>query len=183
MGKTAQGAVWLNSDQLSPYEYWQYWRNTEDDDVGRFMRLFTELPLDEIARLEALAGAEINEAKKVLATEATALLHGRAAADDAAETARRTFEEGGATATLPTTEISYGDGDKRSAAAILKASGLVRSMGEARRKIAEGAVRINDRVIRTNTEGDFTRQDADQALGAFKVQLGKRKIVLVKPVD
>ena len=94
MGKTAPGAVWLNADMLSPYDYWQFWRNTEDADVGRFLRLFTELPLDEIARLEALGGAEINEAKKVLATEATALLHGREAADAAAETARRTFEEG-----------------------------------------------------------------------------------------
>ena len=111
MGKTAQGAIWLNSAQLSPYEYWQFWRNTEDDDVGRFLRLFTELPLDEIARLEQLRGAEINEAKKVLATEATALLHGRAAADEAAETARRTFEEGGAGEALPTIDFSQG-GDR-----------------------------------------------------------------------
>ena len=104
MGKTAQGAVWLNAEQLSPYEYWQFWRNTEDADVGRFLRLFTELPLDEIARLENLAGAEINEAKKVLATEATALLHGKEAADAAAETARKTFEEGGSGGALPTIE-------------------------------------------------------------------------------
>ena len=105
MGKTAQGAVWLNADRLSPYDYWQFWRNTEDADVGRFLRLFTDLPLDEIARLEALAGSEINEAKKVLATEATALCHGRAAADAAAETARSVFAEGGTGAALPTVDV------------------------------------------------------------------------------
>ena len=102
MGKTAQGAIWLNAAQLSPYDYWQFWRNTEDADVGRFLRLFTELPLDEIARLEKLAGAEINEAKKVLANEATTLLHGKEAAGAAAETARKTFEEGGSGGALPT---------------------------------------------------------------------------------
>ena len=106
MGKTAQGAVWLNADKFSPYDYWQYWRNTEDADVGRFLKLFTTLPIDEIARLEALGGAEINEAKKVLATEATALLHGREAADEAAETARKTFEEGALAETLPTVEVA-----------------------------------------------------------------------------
>ena len=106
MGKTAAGAVWLNADMCSPYDYWQYWRNTEDADVGRFLRLFTELPEAEIARLEALQGAELNEAKKVLATEATALAHGRAAADAAAETARRTFEEGAIDEGLPTFEIA-----------------------------------------------------------------------------
>ena len=106
MGKTAAGAVWLNADMVEPYDYWQYWRNTEDADVGRFLKLFTVLPLDEIARLAALRGQEINEAKKVLATEATALLHGRAAAEEAAETARKTFEEGGLADTLPTIEIA-----------------------------------------------------------------------------
>jgi tyrosyl-tRNA synthetase len=105
MGKTAAGAVWLNADMRSPYDYWQFWRNTEDADVGRFLKLFTELPLDEIARLEALEGAEINEAKKILATEATALAHGRAPAEEAAETARRTFAEGEAAEGLPTVEV------------------------------------------------------------------------------
>ena len=105
MGKTAAGAVWLNADMVSPYDYWQYWRNTEDGDVARFLKLFTVLPLDEIARLAALKGQELNEAKKVLATEATALVHGRAAAEEAAETARRTFEEGALAETLPTVEI------------------------------------------------------------------------------
>ena len=110
MGKTASGAVWLNAEMVSPYEYWQFWRNTEDADVGRFLKLFTELPLDEIARLEALGGAEINEAKKVLATEATALLHGRSAADEAAEAARKTFEEGALADQLPT--ITHPPGPK-----------------------------------------------------------------------
>src|SRR5205807_5974023 len=109
MGKTAAGAVWLNADLVSPYDYWQYWRNTEDGDVARFLKLFTVLPLAEIARLTALKGAEINEAKKVLATEATRLVHGRGAADEAAETARRTFEEGALAETLPAVEIARGD--------------------------------------------------------------------------
>jgi tyrosyl-tRNA synthetase len=186
MGKTAQGAVWLNADYLSPYEYWQFWRNAEDADVGRFLRLFTELPLDEIARMEALAGAEINEAKKVLATEATALLHGKVAAEEAAETARRTFEEGGAVSALPTREIGRGKAAQwqigRSATAIVAASGLVRSNTEARQKIAEGAVKINDEVVH-DPHRTFQWEQIDPKLGAFKVQLGKRKIVLVKPKD
>jgi tyrosyl-tRNA synthetase len=183
MGKTAQGAVWLNSDQLSPYEYWQYWRNTEDADVGRFMRLFTELPLGEIARLEALAGSEINEAKKLLATAATALLHGKAAADDAAETARRTFEEGGLAESLPTREIEReGWETGRTTTAIVAASGLVRSNAEARQKIAEGAIKINDQTVR-DSRAIVTWKELDPGLGAFKVQLGKRKVVLVKPRD
>src|SRR6185436_17062090 len=127
MVMTAAGAVWLNKDMLSVYDYWQFWRNTEDGDVGRFLRLFTDMPLDEIARLESLQGAELNDAKKVLATEATALLHGRDAADKAADTARRAFEEGVATTDLPVVDMDWAEGGKwteRSNEAILKASGL-----------------------------------------------------------
>jgi len=181
MGKTAQGAVWLKADMLSPYQYWQFWRNTEDGDVGRFLKLFTELPLAEVERLAALGGSEINEAKKVLATEATTLLHGREAAEEASEASRRTFEEGGLADALPTTEISD-EGGKwpkgRSATAILHASGLVRSNAEARQKISEGAVRINDQPI-ADPQQIIRWEDFDPHTGA-KVQLGKRKIVLVK---
>ena len=143
MGKTAQGAVWLDAEHLSPYDYWQFWRNTQDADVGRFLRLFTDLPLDEIARLEALAGAEINDAKIVLATEATAMLHGRAAAEAAAETAKTTFAEGGAGEDLPT--LSVGDG--MNIAHALTALGFTPSNKEAKRKIAEGAVRLDDVTV------------------------------------
>jgi tyrosyl-tRNA synthetase len=183
MGKTASGAVWLNAERLSPYEYWQFWRNTEDADVGRFLKLFTELPLDEIARLSALEGAELNDAKKVLATEATALLHGRAAAEEASEAARRTFEEGGAADTLPTTWIDQGpNGDwskGRTTTAIVTASGLVRSNAEARQKIAEGAIRINGRTVH-DPHLILLWDDIDPDSGAYKVQLGKRKVALVR---
>jgi len=143
MGKTAQGAVWLDEQLLSPYDYWQFWRNTADADVGRFLRLFTDLPLDVIARLEALPGAEINEAKIVLATEATAMLHGRQAATDAKETAKATFEQGGAGENLPTlsTEGSI------SILAALTGLGFCASNGEAKRKLAEGAVRVDDQLV------------------------------------
>jgi tyrosyl-tRNA synthetase len=143
MGKTAQGAVWLDADLLSPYDYWQFWRNTQDADVGRFLRLFTDLPLDEIARLEALQGAEINEAKIVLATEATAMLHGRAHAGAAAETAKSTFAEGGAGEDLPTLSVGKGI----NIAHALTALGFTPSNKEAKRKIAEGAVRLDDVVV------------------------------------
>src|ERR1700744_2601931 len=145
MGKTAAGAVWLNAELLSPYEYWQYWRNTEDADVERFLKLFTVMPLDEIARLAALHGQDINEAKKVLATEATALVHGRPAADEAAATARTTFEEGGLAANLPTVEVARGDvtGGLGVLAAFVKA-GLAASNGEVRRAIANNAILVND---------------------------------------
>jgi tyrosyl-tRNA synthetase len=143
MGKTAAGAVWLSPDLLSPYDYWQFWRNTQDADVGRFLKLFTDLPLDEIARLESLPGAEINDAKIVLATEATAMLHGRAAAEAAAATARETFEGGGAGQDLPT--LSVGEGIN--VAHALTALGFTASNGEAKRKIAEGAVRIDDVTV------------------------------------
>ena len=145
MGKSASGAVWLNGDLFSPWDYWQYWRNTEDADVGRFLKIFTRLPLDEIARLEALGGSEINEAKKVLATEATAIVHGREAADAAAETARRTFEEGEAADTLPTVSVSKADLDNGiGLLSLMVQAGLATSNGEARRHIKGGAVKIND---------------------------------------
>ena len=143
MGKTAAGAVWLNADLVSPYDYWQYWRNTEDGDVARFLKLFTVLPLSEIARLSALKDSEINEAKKVLATEATALVHGRTAADQAAETARKTFEEGAPAETLPTVEIENGMGILNAAVA----TGAVPSTSEARRQIKSGGIRLNGAVV------------------------------------
>jgi tyrosyl-tRNA synthetase len=146
MGKSVSGAIWLNEDQLSHFDYWQFWRNTDDRDVGRFLRLFTDVPLDEIARLEALGGSEINEAKKLLANEATALCRGRDAADAAAETARLTFEEGAAAdADLPTVNVPGGE---ISLVAALTQSGLAASGGEAKRKIAEGAVRIDDDPVK-----------------------------------
>jgi len=181
MGKTAAGAVWLNADLLSPYDYWQYWRNTEDGDVERFLKLFTVLPLDEIGRLAALKGQEINEAKKVLATEATALVHGRAAAENAAETARRTFEEGALAETLPTVESARGELDAGLGvlAAFVKA-GLVASNGEARRQIKNGGLRVNDDVVTDEkmmlTPSQLTPQ------GVIKLSLGKKRHVLLKPV-
>jgi tyrosyl-tRNA synthetase len=182
MGKTAQGAIWLNAAQLSPYQYWQFWRNTDDADVGRFLRLFTELPLDEIARLESLEGAEINEAKKALANEATALLHGKGAADAAAETARAAFEEGSIAEGLPTKPIDRGGWPRgRSNTAIFVASGLATSNSDAQRKIAGGGVRINNKPVK-DPKGIVYWVELDPTLGAFKVQYGK-KIVLVKPND
>lgn len=171
MGKTMSGAVWLNEAQLSHFDYWQFWRNTDDRDVGRFMRLFTDLPLDEIARLEALQGAEINEAKKILANEATALCRGRAAADSAAETARKTFEEGAAaSADLPTVAVS---GGSIGIVAALTQAGLAASNGEARRKIAEGAVRINDEPVR-DEKHEVTVGDTP-----VKLSLGKKRHALL----
>jgi tyrosyl-tRNA synthetase len=180
MGKTAAGAVWLNADQFSPYDYWQYWRNTEDADVPRFLRLFTTLPMSEIEKLVALQGSEINEAKKVLATEATALLHGRDAAVEAAETARRTFEEGTLAETLPTIEIPRGELDAGIGvlAAYVKA-GLVASNGEARRQIKGGGLRVNDTAVADEklvlTPSDLTAE------GVIKLSLGKKRHVLLKP--
>jgi tyrosyl-tRNA synthetase len=189
MGKTAAGAVWLNEDQLSAYDYWQHWRNSEDGVVERLLKVYTRLPLDEIARLAALKGADINEAKKVLATEATALLHGREKAEAAAETARKTFEQGVTAKDLPTVEMKWSvaeDGSEhgwkeRSAEAILKESGLASSLGDARRKIAEGAVKINDKRIDDSKQW-FRKDQVDQETGRFKVQYGKKKIVLLKPI-
>jgi tyrosyl-tRNA synthetase len=181
MGKTASGAVWLNADMLPVYDYWQYWRNTEDADVGRFLRLFTELPMDEIRRLEALCGADINEAKKILANEATAMLHGRAAAEQAAETARKTFEEGVLADSLPTVEVPRAEYD--AGIGVLTAfvrAGLVASTGEARRQIKGGGLRINDAAASDEravlSAGDLTSE------GVVKLSLGKKKHVLLKPV-
>jgi tyrosyl-tRNA synthetase len=181
MGKTAAGAVWLNADLLSPYDYWQFWRNTEDGDVERFLKLFTILPLDEIKRLGALKGAELNDAKKTLATEATALLHGRAAADQAADTARRTFEEGTLADTLPTVEIKRADLDK--GLGILTAgveAGLVASTSEARRQIKGGGLKVNDATV-TDEKMQLTAKDLTPE-GVIKLSLGRKKHVLLKPV-
>ena len=173
MGKTASGAVWLNADMFSPSDYWQFWRNTEDADVGRFLKLFTILPLDEIARLTALAGSEINEAKKVLATEATALLHGRAAAEEAAETARKTFEEGMTAETLPSFNLPIGTGLLSANVAV----GFATSNSNARQLVESGAVRINDVVI-TDTRRVLMEEDFRD--GAIKLSMGKKKHVLIK---
>ena len=182
MGKTAAGAVWLNADLLSPYDYWQFWRNTEDGDVGRFLKLFTVLPLAEIAKLTALQGAEINEAKKVLATEATALVHGRAAADAAAETARKTFEEGALASSLPTVEVPRAELEKGLGVLIAFAekSALVSSNGEARRQIKAGGLRVNDAAV---SDEKMTLGLANLTPeGVIKLSLGKKKHVLLKPV-
>ncbi|WFU44922.1 tyrosine--tRNA ligase [Bradyrhizobium sp. CB82] len=180
MGKTAQGAVWLNADQFSPYDFWQYWRNTEDADVGKFLKLFTTLPMSEIRKLEALQGSEINEAKKVLATEATALLHGRDAANQAAETARRTFEEGALAESLPTIEIPRSE--LEAGLGVLNAfvkAGLVASNGEARRQIKGGGLRVNDEPV---TDEKMTLTPAHLTPeGVIKLSLGKKKHVLVRP--
>ncbi|MBV8189232.1 MAG: tyrosine--tRNA ligase [Alphaproteobacteria bacterium] len=181
MGKSAAGAVWLNPERLSPYDFWQYWRNTEDADVGRFLRLFTELPLEEIARLEKLEGQEINDAKKVLATEVTALAHGQAAAEEAAETARRTFEEGGRADTLPTVDV---DRTRLSAGIaafeLFHDAGLAPSRTEARKLIKGGGGRLNDRPIASDTE---IIDDGDlEAGGTLKLSAGRKRHVLVRAV-
>jgi tyrosyl-tRNA synthetase len=175
MGKTAAGAVWLNADMLSPYDYWQYWRNSEDADVTRFLKLYTELPLGEIEKLGALGGAEINEAKKLLATEATAMLHGRAAANEAAETARRTFEEGQSAAGLPTITLDLEKGVGLLAACVV--AGFASSNGEARRSVQGGAVRVNDEAV---SDEKLTLTTAMLVDGVIKLSMGKKKHVLVK---
>jgi len=179
MGKTAAGAVWLDAGLVSPYEYWQYWRNTEDGDVVRFLKLFTVLPLDEIAKLGALKGQEVNEAKKVLATEATALLHGRPAADAAADTARSTFEQGETSLALPSVNIA--SQDLKAGIGVLGAfvtAGLAGSNGEVRRAIANNAVAVNDVKI-TNDKHVIGEADLNQ--GVIKLSLGKKQHVLLKP--
>jgi tyrosyl-tRNA synthetase len=181
MGKTAQGAIWLNADKLSAYDFWQYWRNTEDADVGRFLRLFTEMPLDEIARLEALGGAEINEAKKILATEVTALCHGRDVAEQSAETARQTFEAGQSASGLPTfdlprAELQAGLG----LIDALKRAELVASNGEARRLIRGGGARVNDQSVGDEAAVlDASRIDGD---GVIKLSSGKKRHALLRIV-
>ncbi len=181
MGKTAQGAVWLNDDLMPAYDYWQYWRNTEDADVGRFLRLFTDLPLDEIARLESLEGAEINEAKKRLAHEATRLVHGEAAATAAAETARQTFEEGGAGESLPTIEMPRREIEAGVPAFdLLQRTGLATSRGEARRLIRGGGGRINGAPI-TDESQTVTAADLSPD-GMIKLSAGRKRHALVRIV-
>jgi tyrosyl-tRNA synthetase len=182
MGKTAAGAVWLNADMLPVYDYWQFWRNTEDGDVARFLKLFTTLPLTEIGRLAALAGAEINEAKKVLATEATALLHGRAAAEQAAATARTTFEEGALAADLPTVEVARADLEKGLGvlSAFAEKTQLVASNGEARRQIKGGGLKVNDATV-TDEKALLGLMDLTPE-GVIKLSLGRKKHVLLKAV-
>jgi tyrosyl-tRNA synthetase len=181
MGKTASGAVWLNPDMASPYDYWQFWRNSDDADVGRFLKLFTELELNEIAKLERLEGAELNEAKKILATEATALVHGREAADRAAETARVTFEQGAIAETLPTFEMTRAE--LETGVGVLNASvtvGFVPSTSEARRQIKSGGLKVNDEAV-TDTRRAITLADLTPE-GVIKLSLGKKRHVLIRPV-
>ena len=180
MGKTVDGAIWLNADMRSPFEYWQFWRNTEDADVSRFLRLFTELPLAEIAKLEQLRDAEINEAKKALATEATALCHGREAAEAAAETAREVFEAGGAGGELPQVEVP------RDALAggvpafeLFVRAGLATSNGQARRLIKGGGARVNDVVIKGEIQ-PVSLADLDPQ-GLIKLSAGRKRHALVRP--
>jgi tyrosyl-tRNA synthetase len=177
MGKTAQGAVWLNAEKLSPYEYWQFWRNTEDDDVGRFLRLFTELPFPEIKRLER---EDINDAKKVLATEATALCHGREAAEAAAKTARAVFEGGGSGSELPQTTMPR-DLLARGIPAfeLFSRSGLAASNGEARRLIRGGGARVNDAVIENETR-PVSLADLNPE-GTIKLSAGRKRHALIRP--
>jgi tyrosyl-tRNA synthetase len=180
MGKTAAGAIWLNADRLSPYDYWQYFRNTDDADVGRFLRLFTDLPLDEVDRLEALRGADINEAKIVLANETTRLAHGTEAAAAAAETARRTFQEGGIGDALPTFEVPSGELERGIPAfELFRRCGLAASNGEARRLIKGGGARINDAAIANETRA-VTLADVSTE-GVIKLSAGKKKHAIVRP--
>ena len=179
MGKTAAGAMWLKADMLSPYLYWQFWRNTEDADVARFLRLFTLLPMDEVLRLEALDGAEINEAKKRLATEATALMHGREAAEAAAETARLTFEQGALADDLPS--VAVPSAEFAAGLGVLTAftrAGLVASTSEARRQIKGGGLKVNGDTV---TSDAATITTGDLVAGAVKLSLGRKKHVLLKP--
>jgi len=181
MGKTADGAVWLNADMLSPYDYWQFWRNTDDGDVGTLLRRFTELSLADIEKLEALEGAKLNDAKKTLATEATAMAHGRVEADKAAETARVAFEQGAISADLPTVEIAASS--LEAGLGVLTAfvtAGLCASNGEARRQIKGGGARVNGKPVQ-DERGSLSRDDLTET-GVIKLSLGKKKHVLLKPV-
>lgn len=182
MGKSATGAIWLNADMLGPYEFWQYWRNTEDADVSRFLKLYTTLPMNEIARLSALGGSEINEVKKILATEVTAILHGRAAAEAAAETARKTFEEGGIAEDLPTVEVPAADLEAGIGvlSAFAEKAGLVASNGEARRQVKSGGLKVNDATV-TDEKSVLTAANLTPE-GVIKLSFGKKKHVLLRPV-
>jgi tyrosyl-tRNA synthetase len=180
MGKSVSGAVWLNAERLRPFDYWQFWRNTEDADVGRFLRLFTELPLDEIARLESLRDAEINEAKKVLATEAAALAHGREAAEAAAATAREVFEVGGAGGELPQIAVPREALERGMPAfELFVRAGLAASNGEARRLIKGGGARVNDKVVPAEMQ-PVTLADLDPE-GRIKLSAGRKRHALVRP--
>ncbi|WP_111563566.1 tyrosine--tRNA ligase [Rhizobium sp.] len=180
MGKSASGAVWLNADLLPVYDFWQYWRNTEDADVPRFLKLFTTLPMDEIARLSALAGSELNEVKKILATEVTTILHGRTAAEQAAETARKTFEEGALSDNLPSIDVPAAELDAGiGLLALIVRAGLAASNGEARRHVQGGAVRINDQAI--SDERKLIGGGEVTADGVIKLSLGKKKHILIRP--
>jgi tyrosyl-tRNA synthetase len=181
MGKSVGGAVWLNAERLSPYDYWQMWRNTEDADVVKFLKLFTDLPMGEIARLERLEGAEINQAKKVLANEATTLLHGAEAAETAAAASKAAFEDGRLSDDLPTFEVSRAELEAGIAlAAVVADAGLASSRGEARRLAQGGGLRVNDKV---EADGQRTLVLADVgAGGVIKLAAGKKKIVLIKPI-
>jgi tyrosyl-tRNA synthetase len=182
MGKSASGAVWLNKDLLPVYDFWQYWRNTEDADVVRFAKLFTTLPMDEIARIAALGGSEINEAKKILATEVTAILHGRAAAEEAAETARKTFEEGALAENLPSIEVPTSELDAGlGVLSLIVRAGLAGSNGEARRHVQGGAVKIND--IGVSDERQTVGSGEITGDGVIKLSVGKNKHVLVRPAE
>lgn len=182
MGKSASGAVWLNGDLFSPYDFWQYFRNTEDADVGKWLKIFTRLPLDEIARLEKLEGVELNEAKKILATEVTAIVHGREAATQAAATAAATFEAGALDLSLPTAEVSRAElVSGLGLQAALVAAGLAASNGEARRHIQSGAVRINDEP--TSDERAVIGEALLLSEGVIKLSVGKKRHALLKPVS
>ncbi len=179
MGKSASGAVWLDAEMLSPYDFWQYWRNTEDADVERFLKLYTTMPMDEVTRLAALGGSEINDAKKVLATEITAMLHGRGAAEQAAETARKTFEEGSVSDDLPTVTVPQATLESGvGILALFVTAGLAASNGEARRHVQGGAVKVNDKPV-SDERTQITTADIG-GNGAIKLSLGKKKHVLVR---
>ncbi|AFR26299.1 tyrosine--tRNA ligase [Bartonella quintana] len=181
MGKSLNGAVWLNADMLSPYQFWQYWRNTEDADVTRFLKLYTTLPMDEILKLSALQGTEINEAKKILATEITAMLHGRDLANTAAKTARKTFEEKTFGENLPTIEINASDLKTGAGLlALLVQAGLAKSNSEARRHIQGGGIRVNDQIVEDET--CLILEEDINAQGIIKLSFGKKKHVLIKPL-
>ncbi len=180
MGKSANGAIWLNADMLSAYDFWQYWRNTEDADVARFLKLYTTLPMDEVSRLATLGGAELNDVKKILATEVTALLHGRTAAEQAAETARKTFEEGSIAENLPSIDVPSADLEAGiGLLSLIVRAGLATSNGEARRHVQGGAVRINDQQVTDERQAIGTGElTAD---GIIKLSLGKKKHMLIRP--
>tara|TARA_R110002126_G_scaffold21929_1_gene78776 strand:+ start:895 stop:2148 length:1254 start_codon:yes stop_codon:yes gene_type:complete len=181
MGKSANGAVWLNPDMYSPYEFWQYWRNTEDADVEKFLKLYTTLPMDEITRLAALGGSEINEVKKILATEITAMAHGRSVADRAAETARKTFEEGALAQDLPSVNVAASElKDGIGLLSLIVTAGLASTNGEARRHIKGGAIKINDKAV--NDERLLVTDNAASDEGVIKLSMGKKKHILIKPV-